>query len=129
VDGRAATPQELEARAKQRMSRLKQVVPFYSIEAWLFQNTQEAIRLCQEHHGGRDAARFQQWEQDRAALDEVLKPKAEVCLGAKHNLELASNGFPAREARAAGKSFAAIIQALCQDAELCEALRRTYIHG
>jgi septum formation topological specificity factor MinE len=121
-------PHELEARANQRMTRLKQVVPFYSMESWLFQNTREAIRLCGEHYQGRDAERFQEWEKDRTALDEVLQPKKATCLGAKHNLELASQGFPAREAHAAGKSFAAAVQELAQDENLTAALRRTYTY-
>jgi hypothetical protein len=124
--GRTPVPKDLDARATQRMSRLKQVVPFYSVEAWLFQNTQEAIRLCEAHYEGRDVERFRQWQLDRGALDEVVKPKTEVCLGAKHNLELASRGFPARAARDAGKSFNAAVQVLAQDAELLEALQRTY---
>ena len=108
------------------MERLKQAVPYYSIEAWLFQNTSEAIQLCETHYSGRDAEQFRAWEQDRPALDEVVKPKESVCLGAKHNLALASKSFPARQVRGTGKSFAAVIQALSQDAELCEALKRTY---
>jgi hypothetical protein len=121
--------QQLDAQADARMARLKTVVPFYSIEAWLFQNTREAIRLCQERYGGRDVDQFQAWAQDRAVLDEVLKPKDAVCLGAAHNLELASNGFPTREVRAGGKSFAAAVEALNQDSELLEALARTYAYG
>jgi hypothetical protein len=123
------TPQYLEARARARMTRLKTVVPFYSIEAWLFQNTREALRLCQERYGGRDVEQFQAWVQDRGALDEVLKPKEAVCLGAAHNLDLVSNGFPTREVRAAGKSFEATVQALGQDAELRQALAQTYAYG
>lgn len=124
--GRPVVPNELDERANRLMTRLKQVVPYYSMESWLFQNTREAVRLCDEHYKGRDAERFREWEQDRAALDEVMKPKEEVCLGAKHNLELASQGFPAREVHAAGKSFAAVVQEFAQDEELTEALSRTY---
>jgi hypothetical protein len=125
-EGRKPDIAALETRATRQMERLKQVVPYYSIEAWLFQNTAEAVRLCETHYSSRDVEQFCEWEQDRPALDEVMKPKESVCLGAKHNLALASQGFPAREARGAGKSFAAVVQALSQDAELCEALRRTY---
>ncbi|MCY1073654.1 hypothetical protein [Archangium lansingense] len=126
---RGSASQEIEAHADARMARLKTVVPFYSIEAWLFQNTREAIRLCQERYGGRDVEQFQAWAQDRTALDEVLKPKEAVCLGAAHNLDLASAGIPAREVRAAGKSFTAVVEALNQDTELREALARTYAYG
>ena len=120
--------QEIEAHADARVTRLKTVVPFYSIEAWLFQNTREASRLCQERYGGRDVEQFQAWAQDRTALDEVLKPKEAVCLGAAHNLDLASTGFPARDVRAAGTSFTAVVEALNQDTELREALARTYTY-
>lgn len=127
------TPGQREAqranaeRARERLRRLKVVVPFYSIEAWLYQNTREALRLCEEHHGGRDEERFHQWAADRAALDEEVKPKEQVCLRDKHNPALASRSFPAREVHAVGKSFAAVVLALSEDAELCEALRRTYM--
>ena len=125
-----SSPREVEAHARARLVRLKTVVPFYSIEAWLFQNTREAIRLCQERYNGRDVEQFHAWAQDRTALDEVLKPKEAVCLGAAHNLELASNGFPSREVRAAGRSFDAVVaEVLSQDAELREALARTYAYG
>jgi hypothetical protein len=127
--GQLLSSKDAEVRATQRMSRLKTVVPFYSIEAWLFQNTREAVRLCEAHYGGRDAEQFRKWEQDRTALDEVLKPKEQVCLGAKHNLELATDGFPAREVHAAGTSFAAVVQSLSQDMELREALKRTYTYN
>ncbi|MBN9681784.1 MULTISPECIES: hypothetical protein [unclassified Corallococcus] len=127
--GRAATPvaqREVEAQARQRMKRLKRIVPFYSIEAWLFQNTREAIRLCERHYGGRDADQFQRWEQERHALDEVSKPKERVCLGAKHNHTLASEAFPTRDVYAAGCSFASVVDDFRQDEELCEALQQTY---
>jgi septum formation topological specificity factor MinE len=114
-------------RVQERLRKLKVVVPFYSIEAWLYQNTREALRLCEERHGGRDVERFQQWAADRAALDEVAQPKKQVCLKDLHNRDLASNDFPAHEVRAVGKSFAAVVLALSEDTELCEALRRTYM--
>ncbi|RKI65816.1 hypothetical protein D7X55_15795 [Corallococcus sp. AB049A] len=120
------TQQEVEAQARQRMNRLKRIVPFYSIEAWLFQNTRVAIRLCERHYGGRDADQFQRWEQERHTLDEVRKPKEQVCLGAKHNSALASEAFPARDVHAAGCSFASVVDKLCQDEELRKALQQTY---
>lgn len=124
-----STPQDIEARAKARMTRLKTVVPFYSIEAWLFQNTREAIRLSQQFRGARDVSQFHSWEQDRTLLDEVPKPKEAVSLGAAYNLDLATNGFPAREVKAVGKSFAATVDTLAQDTELQAALARTYAYG
>ena len=117
---------DIEAEVDARMTRLKTVVPFYSIEAWLFQNTHEAVRLCHAHFNGRDADQFHEWAGDRTALDERLKPKEAVCLGAAHNRELASTAFPTREVLAAGKSFAATVESLREDAKLREALARTY---
>jgi len=32
------------------LERLALLVPFWSVESWLFQNTSEALRICQEHH-------------------------------------------------------------------------------
>ncbi|MEP7127187.1 MAG: hypothetical protein ABJE95_40005 [Byssovorax sp.] len=36
----------IERESAARMSRLRRLTPFYSIEAWLYQNTTEARRLC-----------------------------------------------------------------------------------
>lgn len=113
------------ASLKDRLSRLRIVMPFYSIEAWVYQNTREAQRLCQEHYTGRDVEHFQAWAEDRTLLDEVHQPKEQVCLKDMHNLELATMGFPAREVYVAGKSFAAAVEGLKQCAELLQALART----
>jgi len=32
------------------LERLALLVPFWSVESWLFQNTSEALRICQEYH-------------------------------------------------------------------------------
>jgi hypothetical protein len=126
--GAPSTEQEREELARALLARIKPLIPYYSIESWLYQNTRQAILLCQKHHGGRHAEKFLEWERNRAALDEERKPKATVCLGAKHNLELARHEFPAREARSAGKSFEATLQLLQHDEALREALRRTYTY-
>jgi len=42
----------------------------------------------------------------RAELDELLAPEKALCLGKAFNLELATRGFPAREAYEVKKSFA-----------------------
>jgi hypothetical protein len=108
------------------MKRLLLLVPFYSIEAWTYQNTRRARELCHKHHGGRDADRFEAWERDRASLDEVEKPKEQTCLASKHNRDLAERAFPHVEAHDAGRSFRTAVDALraCQD--LRDALRATY---
>ncbi|NOJ93276.1 hypothetical protein HMI51_10075 [Corallococcus coralloides] len=108
------------------MNRLKRIVPFYSIEAWLFQNTRKAIHLCKQHYGRHYAEQFQRWGQERHTLDEVRKPKEQVCLGAKHNHALTSATFPTRDVYTAGCSFASVLDDFRQDKELCEALQQTY---
>lgn len=109
-----------------RMQRLFILMPFYSIEAWLYQNTSHAIRICQEQYGGRHVERFQEWQANRALLDEVEQIKDAICLGDKHNLELASSAFPHEVVFLAGTSFAAAVDALCACHELRAALARTY---
>lgn len=100
-------------------------MPFYSIEAWTYQNTRHAKKICQEKYGGRDVKRFDEWERDRAKLDEVEKPKARTCLGSKHNQELAENAFPHREA-CASKSLAAAVDTMGACEHLVAALRETW---
>ena len=105
----------VEIRAAVR-DRLQLLTPFYCIEAWLYQNTEQAITLCIRHYQGRHRDRFEQWGQDRELLDEVVKPKEQVELAGKHNCELAKQGFPSQAVYAAGKSFAATVDRLkaCQ---------------
>ncbi len=108
------------------MTRLVPLVPFYSIEAWVDQNIKHARELCNRHHGGRHFQQLDDWERDRAAIDELVKPKEVGCLKSNFNRDLAESAFPHKEAHAAGASFQAAVQALrtCQD--LCDALRDTW---
>lgn len=111
-------PTRYDSTARARaMSRLIELVPFYSVEAWLYQNTHTATRICRTTCGGRDVERFEAWAKDRAILDEVSKPKEETVLGDKHNRELATDGFPTKAVLAVGKSFSAARQSLvaCDD--------------
>lgn len=116
-------PENLHA---EHMKRLRLLVPFYSIEAWLYQNTREAIRLCAEEGCKRCRPKLEQWMQSRASLDEVPQPKEELCLRDKYNAQLASTSFPAREVEAAGASFAHAVEGLLDCDELTSALERTY---
>lgn len=103
------------------MMRLVLVMPFYSIESWLYQATACAIRLCHSQHQGRDITTFEGWAADRSRLDEELKPKERVCLGSEHNLTL-STEFPAQAVLAAEKSYFTFAQALTKNAEVLAAL-------
>jgi hypothetical protein len=110
------------------LGRLLRVSPFYSVEAWLFQNTHQAARICRERYQGRDAVQFEHWFADRARLDEVVQVKESVCLGSDHNLELATgltNALVA-EVRSLGKSLAATVDAMSVCTDLVAALAETH---
>ncbi|MDO9019244.1 MAG: hypothetical protein Q8S73_26020 [Deltaproteobacteria bacterium] len=98
--------------AERRMRRLFVVLPFYSIESWLYQHTDVGVRLCREHYEGRDVEVFEGWRLDRAALDDVVKPKQRVCIRADHNLALTGPGYPAEAVDDAGRSYSATVATL-----------------
>lgn len=104
------------------LGRLILIMPYYTLEAWLYQNTDVALRLCQEKYQGRDVRKFLDWQNDRAKLDEGGAEDLRVCLGKKHNLELASSGYPAGAVYDARASFHAAASALGACAELQAAL-------
>ncbi len=106
-----------EGWADIRIQRLIHVVPTWSIEAWTYQATGKARELCRAEYGGRDVAKFDEWEFDRAALDEVEKPKDKICLKNRHNADLAS-AVPAADVVAVGKSFAHFVGSLRALSEL-----------
>jgi hypothetical protein len=96
------------------MSRLCTMIPYYSIEAWLYQNTDKAIAIANESYHGKNVKKFTNWANDRESLDEVIKPKEIVCLGSKYNEKLASESFPAEAVMQVGKSFTACVEKLRQ---------------
>jgi hypothetical protein len=107
-----------------RMARLRRLSPFYSVEAWLYQNTREARRLC-EAGCGRHVDLIDRWEAARGELDEIEKPKEALCFGAGHNRALATNGFPASAVFAVEKSYTAAVEHLLDCDALGAALTRT----
>lgn len=119
---------EQESALREReatMARLHLLMPFYSIESWLYQNGRAATAICHAEYGGADVERFAAWEKDRTALDEVEKPKEQTCLGSRYNLRLAKEGFPAKEAYDAKRSFEEAVDGLFNCPELVTALERT----
>jgi len=88
------------------LENLLLICPFRSIEAWLYQNLRAAIAICNREHRGMHVADLEAWEQRRGELDELSAPEKSLCLRKEFNLELATQGFPAREAYEVGKSFA-----------------------
>ncbi|MCK6589196.1 MAG: hypothetical protein L6Q76_16615 [Polyangiaceae bacterium] len=125
--GEPLNEEALQHEIETALSRLFRLTPFYSIEAWLYQNTVEARRLCGLHCGKHISA-ISEWEKDRSLLDEVLKPKSKEfsCLEDRHNIVLAENGFPAESAFGAGKSYAHAVMAMLDSKELLGALASTY---
>jgi hypothetical protein len=130
-----ALDEELPARdpsasVSERMKRFRLLVPFYSIEAWLFQNTREAYRLCIEKGCGKCQPKLDAWERNRASLDEVDQPKKNtadgLCLRDKYNAQLASTGFPAAQVYEAKASFTQAIDDLLDCDELTALLEKTY---
>ena len=121
---------ELKDRGKiheldDRMARLIALVPFYSIEAWLYQNARVAMRILRDQYSGKDVALFQNWTENPALLDEMECPKDQCCLGGRHNLELARDGFPVRAVAELGLSFAAAVASLRCAPGLVAALQST----
>ena len=138
TDGRRRVPQNLalfEHRVRQPLrlllagknaaaiARLFVLHPHYSIEAWLYQNDREALRILAEtpcSHGCR--AKVEAWKAERALLDEVEKPKDTTpCLRDRHNLAL-TNGLPIDDVLAAEKSLHEARDHLAASTELCAAL-------
>jgi hypothetical protein len=115
-----------EGEHAERLARLRLLVPFYSIEAWLYQNTREAARLCDEDGCKQCKPTLEAWARERASLDNVSRPKEKLCLRDKYNTRLAAAGFPADEVFAADASFTKAVTELLDCAELMSALERTF---
>lgn len=113
----ARLPREEIAR---RTARLVECVPFYSVEAWMYQATERAVRLCRERHRGADVEKFQGWGADRASLDEVAKPKEATCLRDEHNEELGKH-VPVWEVARAGCSMMGFVWCLHACGDLLDA--------
>ncbi|MEZ4309433.1 MAG: hypothetical protein R3F14_15460 [Polyangiaceae bacterium] len=113
-----------EAEIARHLARSLLMMPYYTIEAWLYQNTEVALRLCHEKYQGKDAERIRDWQQDRARLDDEIEELG-ICLAKKHNVELASSAYPAREVYEVRASFHATVERLRGCADLCAALAQS----
>lgn len=113
-------PAEIESR----LAKLVLLAPFYSIEAWLFQNTEGAARFCPGEPVCRRRCvdKLAAWRHDRGVLDEVDAPKEQLCLGDRYNVELAGGGYPLDEVLQAEKSLHDALRALEGCATLVTAL-------
>lgn len=109
------------------LRRLFLVMPFYSIESWLYQNGREAIAILNEEHGGSHVHLFEQWQLDRTLLDEVDQPKGRdvTPLADRYNRRLAERDYPAGAVAEAGRSLSQCVASLRASSALREALGRT----
>lgn len=109
------------------LERIMIIVPFYSIESWLYQNIREALRLLDLHYRSHDGDRrqFQHWQNNRHELDEVSRPKELVSIHARFNRELACQNFPAQQVYDVEKSFHKSVERLRACRALIAALEST----
>ena len=105
----------------QRIDDLVEVTPFYSIEAWTYQSTSQAQKLC-KGHGGSCQSLLGQWGQNRHELDEVIKVKDQICFKGKHNADLARH-IPSRNVVALRKSFTELVRRLASRPQLAPLMR------
>lgn len=107
------------------MARLHLLVPYSAVEAWLYQNTEVAQRLCAERTcAGTHNVQYRAWADDRTRLDTIaqLKSRRDLhCLDDRDKLALA-RGLPHRAMYAAGRSFYAAVEAAGDDGALLHAL-------
>ncbi len=107
------------------LRRLVEVVPFYSMETWLFQNLEVAKAHCRRVCGGGHEPLLEAWRRGQPRLDEVLQPKEALCFRDQANAELAGPGLPVDDLRRVKTSFHATVERLCQSPQLVEALEQT----
>ncbi len=103
-----------KAGRTEQLARVLPVLPFWSIEAWLYQNSREVHRLCSLHapRHDRDRPQFKAWEDDPSQLDDTPQPKLKVpTFKDKYNLDLAMT-LPAKKLIALGLSFAGTVERL-----------------
>lgn len=108
------------------MARVIPMIPHYSIEAWLYQNSKVAADACLKRNNLEHARQVNAWKANRGALDEVYKPKETLCIGSRLNESLAQGGFPTSEVYNAGKSFSLIVDRFREANGLIGAMESTY---
>jgi hypothetical protein len=118
---------DADALVNERLGRVCEVVPHYSIESWLYQSTGRLRELCRGGCG-RHLDLIDQWETDRSLLDEVRRPKDEVCVGSSKNRDLAESITRriSAEIHDTRQSFHATVERLQSCPGLREALRATW---
>lgn len=91
------------ANARRAVSeKLFRLIPFYSIESWLFQNIEHAQTLKIKDE---DTNHFANWDGDPCLIDDFLQPKKRISLCDAHNLALATTAYPVQKVYEARRSF------------------------
>jgi hypothetical protein len=102
------------------------VVPFYSIESWIYACTEQ---LRQRTNDPGELERIAEWAADLRKLDEVPKIKLALSIQDQCNHELAPH-VPAARLRDAGKSYAKTVEGVSESkrikAGLAESLQRDW---
>lgn len=93
--------------------RFLRLVPFYSIESWLYLNRKVVQSLVDLGCAPRTALEWLDQNRDEAGgYDFVVKPKAECPLGDRCNQNLTEQ-WSARHAKTASPSWMAVVEAWC----------------
>lgn len=123
--GIAAKDPEVAPFNNEKIIRL---VPYYAIEAWLFQNFDECERMATTP---ADRTQVAQWRNNRGLLDELIRPDEQLSIGKTNNLPLAKSLFNATvtDVVAAGKSLAKIVEGLKCNAALSAAVARICLNA
>lgn len=109
------------------LDNLIRLMPFYTLEAWLYQNIQGIVDICRRQHDGKHVDAACAWEAVRHELDELVKPAEYFrdCVAKMHNHELATSGFPTQKAYDVRKSFFESVERMKACAKLVAALEST----
>ncbi|MBK9754229.1 MAG: hypothetical protein IPO88_12115 [Nannocystis sp.] len=114
-----------DAEIDRLMTRYFTLVPYWELEAWLYQNTDRALQLCRHTADCRCPELLAAWRADRSLLDDVAHPSDQLCLGKRHNDALLE-GYPTADVIAANTSLAAAVNTLLACDALLRAIERTY---
>lgn len=122
---RRHSPQEPQPTPEPDLDRLIKFMPFYTLEAWLYQNLQGILDICRRQHDGEHVDAVREWENKRHEFDEIVKPADSFCVAKMHNLELASRTFPIQKAYDVQKSFFDSVELMKSCQKFVEALQAT----
>lgn len=129
LEGAGNLPLRSKDQVDQCLARLMTVVPFYSIEAWVFHHREKMLEVCRRHCGakhGQHAHSCGEWLNAPAQLEELEQIKERWCLRDGYNFHLVSDpSFPWAQLRRVGKSYSAFVNELGANSEAVRVLAMT----